>query len=409
MKGRLFICLLWLCFCGSIISGCAAWQNSFWDTPLQRKRTAEARLQQVLLERALQYEQQGEPVKALQTYDAALAVLQANKAELQASLRQRAEEHYLKGRALWEQGKYQQGRHELLLALRLRPDYPEVLALLQPKERFRSWRYVIHRVKEGEYLTAIAKRYYGDQTKFDIIARFNNLEDATTIHAGMKLKIPVIEGVKFLPEKTASSRTAAKRSGGKLSLQKSASSGAKERALSEAAVRQRLPMQTAALAATESEAAAGEIYDPVNSYEEHGISLFEDGRYLAALVEFQKVLNSYPERKKSRQYMGRAHYRLGLALLEKGDYLEARSHFKRALTFDQQCTLCRRYLQKCEATYKSIHYRKGIQYFEAEDLEKAIHEWQLVKQLDPHYKQVQSYLNRAATLLEKIRKLKRDS
>jgi len=48
----------------------------------------------------------------------------------------------------------------------------------------------VHEVKQGEYLKAIAEKYYGDQSKFEIIARVNDLEDATKLYTGMKLIIP---------------------------------------------------------------------------------------------------------------------------------------------------------------------------------------------------------------------------
>ncbi|MFW9882291.1 MAG: hypothetical protein ACFFG0_55220, partial [Candidatus Thorarchaeota archaeon] len=95
--------------------------------------------------------------------------------------------------------------------------------------------------------------YYQDQSKFGIIARFNDLEDATKLYAGMKLKIPEIEGVRFSQYQTEEvGATADKGAPGDSSV------------------------------ASEQEM----DYDPVGIYQEQGVSLLEEGEYLAALHEF---------------------------------------------------------------------------------------------------------------------------
>lgn len=47
-----------------------------------------------------------------------------------------------------------------------------------------------HEVKAGETLGAIAKQYYGDATKYDLIIRANDIKDARKIQIGTKLAIP---------------------------------------------------------------------------------------------------------------------------------------------------------------------------------------------------------------------------
>jgi tetratricopeptide (TPR) repeat protein len=141
-------------------------------------------------------------------------------------------------------------------------------------------------------------------------------------------------------------------------------------------------------------------------YEEQGIILLEEGQYLAALHEFQKVYDTDPAREQIREYMSWAHYRQGEVLFQRAEYLEARRHFEEALSFDEQCTSCKEYLNRTADAYKEAHYLRGIQFFEEEKLKEAIEEWQLVSELDSDYKQVQSYLLRAQNLLEKVQELK---
>ncbi|GEM_PF-1710899 len=49
---------------------------------------------------------------------------------------------------------------------------------------------ITHTVKEGESLTGIAKRYYGSDERFIILAEYNNIPNPKKIEAGLKLTIP---------------------------------------------------------------------------------------------------------------------------------------------------------------------------------------------------------------------------
>jgi tetratricopeptide (TPR) repeat protein len=381
MKYRLGLLLFYIIIPGLTLGGCAA---------LKKGRTVEdspeARLEKILLERALEYERKNQPHKALQSYEAALAVLVDQKEKLEDSLRKNAEKHYRRGLELQDQGKYGKARHEFLTALRLWPDFPEVVELLKPFQPEPHTRYVEHRVKEGEFLATIAQKYYNDPSKFGIIARFNDLEDATKLSAGMKLKIPEIEGVRFSP--AALAQTSISTSGNKAGYKVGAGVVAQE--AEDSAITRDQEMD----------------YDQVAIYQEQGVSLLEEGQYLAALHEFRKVLNTDPTRKQVREYMAWAHYRQGEVLFNHAEYLGARTQFQKALRFDEDWPACKEYVKRSEDAYKEVHYLKGIQYFEEEKLREAIKEWQVVNDMDPDYKQVQNHLLRARKLLEKVQELK---
>ena len=169
----------------------------------------------------------------------------AQKERLEDSLRKNAEKHYRRGLELQDQGKYGKARNEFLTALRLWPDFPEVVELLKPYQAKPHTPYVVHRVEEGEFLATIAQKYYNDPSKFGIIARFNDLEDATKLYAGMKLKIPEIEGVSFSP--VARTQTVISTSDNK----------------EDSAITREQEMG----------------YDQVSIYQEQGISLLYEGQY----------------------------------------------------------------------------------------------------------------------------------
>ena len=363
------------------LGGCAALRKK-----PEVKEPPEVRLEKVLLERALAYEREGQSQKALQLYEAALAVIASKKKGLEESLRQDAEKHYQSGLEYSEKGKYSEARREFLVALRLRPDFPEVVELLKPVPPPPIGHYVVHQVKEGEYLAAIAEKYYGDKNKFEMIARANDLEDATKLHAGMKLIIPETKEVDFSDLKKKQSSEIPTEEGTTYVATIEGDQASKENSLR----------------ASEQEM----DYDPVAIYQEQGVTLLEEGQYLAALHEFQKVLNTDPSRKKVQEYMAWAHYRQGEVFFNQADYLKARDHFYEALTYDKDWTACKEYITRAEDAYKEVHYLRGIEHFEAERLKEAIEQWQLVSKVDPNYKQVQNYLLRAQKLFEKVQELK---
>lgn len=385
MKYKLVLLLFCLTILALSLGGCAALR----EKP-KAKEPPEVRLERVLLERALEYERKGDSQKALQFYEAALTVIVAKKTGLEESLLKDAEKHYQMGLDYHEQGKYSKARHEFLVALRLRPDFPEVLALLKPAPPPPIGHYVVHEVKEGDYLTAIAEKYYGDQSKFEIIARVNELEDATKLYAGMKLIIPETKGVGF--------------------------SDLEEKQFSDLPLQEKSTEETYQEVGLEGSEKSGEDpsltpeqemdYDPVAIYQEQGVTLLEEGQYLAALHEFQKVLNTDPSRKKVQEYMAWAHYRQGEVFFNRAEYLKARDHFYEALSYDEEWPACKEYVKRAEDAYKEVHYLKGIEHFEDERLKEAMAEWRLVSKIDPNYKQVQNYLLRAQKLYEKVQELK---
>ena len=385
MKHKLVPLFLCLTILSISLGGCAALKKK-----PKGKEAPEVRLGRVLLERAIEYEQKGQPQKALQFYEAALAVVVAKKKGLEESLLKDAERHYQRGLEYQEQGKYSKARREFLVALRLRPDFPEVVELLKPALPPPIGGYVVHEVKEGEYLSAIAEKYYGDRSKFEIIARVNDLEDATKLYTGMKLIIPETTGVGFsdLEEKQSLEPQFEGKSTHEtyeeVGLAGSEKSGEDASLLSEQEV----------------------DYDPVAIYQEQGVTLLEEGQYLAALHEFQKVLNTDPSREKIQEYMAWAHYRQGEVFFNQADYLKARDHFYEALSYDEEWPACKEYIKRAEDAYKEVHYLKGIEHFEEERLKEAIAEWRLVSKVDPNYKQVQNYLLRAQKLFEKVQELK---
>lgn len=331
------------------------------------------------------YEVEGDLVAALEQYKLAMTVNPSNKEsvrrakKVKKALRRMAEEHYRAGIKLNNEGKYGHGRQQLLIALRLWPDYPEVVRMLTTRKRVQIKRYVVHRVKPGESVAKLAKIYYGDSQKFPFIAKYNDFIDATQIDVGEKIKIPEIEGMEFLAGKEAIETEAI--SAPDLDLP--------DWAWEEYAMEER-----------------EEPVDQVAIYRNHGIDLFRKREYQLALVEFVKVLNAQPDDSSAMVYSHKSHYRIAVKYFREKDYLRAKNHFEASRRYKLECEKCNLYIKRCEELYKETHYKNGIQYFDRERLSEAIREWELVRLIDPDYKKVNEFIDKAKKLLRKIEELK---
>jgi len=305
---------------------------------------------------------------------------------LEQRLRDLAKAHYKRGVRYQRQGKYGRARQQFLVALRLMPDYGEVVKILTGRKRLRIKGYVLHAIQRGDSLSKIAETYYGDHAKFSIIAEFNNITDVTKIRVGQRIKVPEIEGLKFLVKK-----------------------GQVKTDLQYVHDEEQWDWERSLLESGTPPVAEDSIALQIAFYRHRGEQLFEKGRYVEAAEEFRKVLEREPGDEKALFYVTRAHLLIGKSFLEKDHYLIAREEFKKALRYDAQCAECRRYIKESETLYKEYHYKRGMKYYGEEKLKEAIREWELVKKIDPDYKRLGYLIQKAEKILERLEEIKQSS
>jgi tetratricopeptide (TPR) repeat protein len=340
------------------------------------------------------YEQEREMVAARKQYKLAMTVNPSSQEAMEGysrvkrQINREAKEHYEAGLKFHKEGKYGSARREFLMALRLRPDYPKVVNRLTSRERIKIKRYIVHKIRPGESLSKVAGIYYGDPHKFPIIAKYNNITDATRVHEGQEIKVPEIEGVAFLVgrESVETEET------------RVASSGFWDW---EAVTKETTGVKTP----LEEE----EPEDQISIYRDHGIDLYNKKQYQEALVALNLALNMEPNDKTSLEYAYKSHFENAKALFEHGDYLQASREFEASLKYKNDCEECVAYLKKSEDLYKEVHYKRGIQYFGKQELKEAIEEWELVRVRDPSYKRVDYLINKAETILQNIEKIKKEN
>lgn len=250
-----------------------------------------------------------------------------------------------------------------------------------------------HTARAGDTLAQISQQYYGLKDKADLIAKYNNLKDAAGFKPGRKLLIPQVAGVPFVG--TASVETPKPDVLPKLPLEaREAAPQVQTEPAPEPA--KELPAAVAAPAPV----------DQMAEYRRHGIELYRNKNFPAAITEFKKVLNAAPKDPASLQYISQAHFELGVASFEQKSYLQASENFKAALSYNKNCEKCEDYIRKSEDFYKEHHYNNGLKHFQNEELADAIREWQLVYAMDPNYKDVGKNLQKARTLQERLETIK---
>jgi len=436
---------------GVMIGGCAGIKEKF--TGPQKEE-----LVQTYIRSGQDYENKGDLVPALKQYKLALTVDPKNKeaiekkGRLEKNMRILAEKHYRNGLKLRKKGKYQLARKEFLTTLQLQPDHENALRAIKPRAKIPAKKYIIHTIKPGESLSMVAKIYYGDYKKFPIIAKFNNMSDATRIEVGQKIKVPELDGVPLLTKKQEI-ETGKKyiihtiKPGESLSMVAKTYYGdykkfpiiAKFNNMSDATqitVGQKIKVpaieempflaskheiKTEEVKAPESvlleeeekkdegleEEEPEEPVDEVADYRSLGIEHFNNKEYPAAIVEFNKVLNANPDDKSAREYLYNTHFQYGIVLFKKEDYLAAKKNFETSFSYNKDCEKCQDYIKKSGEIYMETHYNRGLSYYGNQQLPEAVREWELVSAMDPKYKDVEKDIQKAKTLLERLENIKK--
>ncbi len=299
------------------------------------------------------------------------------------------------------------GCAEMMAQIRPKPEPPKPQETVKPEEsRYKvdeatGKDVVVHQVRPGETLSGIAMDYYdtyltdvyyhvpfkqfmtADVTRpykkaviremgkvAEVIARLNGLRNAQ-LKVGSEIVLPRILGLPF----QRPNRESGKAGPPKPSKAASSPPEENEKAASEAAFQALL--------------AQGRRY-------------LEQEEYASAIGPLSRANGLKPDDPRVREYLSQSYAALGEAAFRKKDYLRALNAFESALRYDPSCEACRQKKAESETRYKDLHYKKGIQLFEDEQLVRAIEEWERVRKLDPDYQNVQKNIELARRLLKRL-------
>jgi tetratricopeptide (TPR) repeat protein len=307
--------------------------------------------------------------------------------------------------------------------------------------------FIIHTVKAEDSLSKLAKKYYGDYKKFDLIANFNDIQVSDSLRVGQEIKIPEVEGVPFLATEDDNKMAepthlepapAAQGKPQKETLIEALKDTQVEKqketvvepqkdpllekvettkeAPADANLEEETPADTSLEEETQADASLKEETPadanqkeeyPADAYRKLGIELYNKENYSDAIIELQKVLNTNPDDETAKKYMSLAYFELGYDSFNNADYSQAIKDFERSLQYDSNCKRCDTYIEWSEENYKDLHYRKGVSYFGEEKLAEAINEWELIYKIDPGYRDVEKNIEKARNLMERLDEIKK--
>lgn len=154
-------------------------------------------------------------------------------------------------------------------------------------------------------------------------------------------------------------------------------------------------------------------FNPANTFVKSRIAMVRDaireGRRLDTDRSDFKVKKADKE---DPEVEANNHYIQGKLYLESNAYARAIEEFSSVLKYVPA------YMNTKELLARSVrerdlavdrHLKMGIGYFQKEEMEKAIREWELVLELDPANKDALDYRYRAEMILERLRKIREKS
>ncbi|MBI5344745.1 MAG: tetratricopeptide repeat protein [Deltaproteobacteria bacterium] len=142
-------------------------------------------------------------------------------------------------------------------------------------------------------------------------------------------------------------------------------------------------------------------------------ALYEASRDAGKAEAMKAAINAEGRPKKQEKEtpdaLADAHYSQGKAYLDANDYQGAIDEFNSALKLspgylDTKVFLARAILEKERAV--DNHFKKGIRYFQEEEMEMAVKEWDIVLELDPDNEKAAEYKARAAAIMERLKSIK---
>jgi tetratricopeptide (TPR) repeat protein len=399
-------------------------------------------------------EQDGALIKAHEQYKLAATVDPGNIEARQRSnllalkLSKLADGRYKLGMKYHRQGKYGLARKEFLTALKYQPDHPKASKMLVSRQPKKPPEYWMHTIQKGESLSIIAKRFYGNHQKTDIIKRFNNMGAATRLRPGQIIIIPNILGTKapavpyaanrkntgFVWHTIAPGQSISElaylyygdykqfhviaryndmedatriKVGDRVKVPKVAGlpfNDPVKRAPKAPAQPSQPEISPAPVTVTLP--APGPHMDEIPppesngkgqavAYRDTGIEFYNQGKYQDAIFELNKAVEAAPADELTRTYLAKAYFESGKELFDQDDFNAAREAFESSRQYNPLCEACGEYIEKAKARPALVYRANGIDYLNKHDFSGAIAEFDKYLEEKPDDAEGRSLLSKA--------------
>ncbi len=393
---------------------------------------------QYFREKALTLEDGGELRQALLAWQIA-ATLEEDRQTRQAlsaleqTIANTAELKFKEGLTDYRAGEFAKARQAFLKTIRLVPTHKGARYYL--KTRLHTTDQGAYKVRRGDSYSKIASQNYGDFYAAYLIAYYNDLDPLKPLLAGTTLLLPVLDMKTGRPKPSvtlwitkAQKALNQKRYDTALALvaklKKRTSGNPKVSQISDRAhygigmqylndqkelaalnhlkqVRPSYPGRKKALAQARGHIQKQALAENLKLAEQH----LSNKEYESVINITEEILRQSPANTESKALLNAAHYALGKQLLESGEMVAAADLLGKA---DKTYKDTSQLLSLAKAKIRSeadAHYRKGVNYFINEDLERAVAEWRRALALHPQHPKARQNIENANRLLEKYKAL----
>lgn len=327
-------------------------------------------------ERARELERDGSLRRALNEWkvvraiDPGDAAARAGQARVEGRIEGLVAQRISEGRAALARGSHVEARRRLLMALALDPANRTAVSLLQ--NEVRDVEFIPHTVRAGDTLAALAERYYGDRSRFEVIWEANQLPANPRLAAGTTLKIPEIPGLPFnrpRPEAPAPGPTS--------------------------------------VAPGQPEPGREEGMPEVNPLIAEAREALERSDYAVALGDLDKLLSSDPGNREGADLRKLALYRHGKNQFVQKNYGASYRTLNTLARLQPDYEDVSKLLEQTKGRALDQHYQTGIKLYREEKLPEAIAEWRLVLDLDPQHTNAKRNIDQAERLLKGLEQRKK--
>ena len=303
--------------------------------------------------------------------------------EIKAKLQAKGKETFQSGLAKLEAGDKDAARTLLARSLYLDPDAPNAVPYL--KNDFGAQIEQEYTVNQGDTLRRISEKIYGNPGGELLLTRVNNLSIADTLKPGDTILVPVV------------GKTLAKR--------------LRRLAVAEPApTKKQGADKTAQAPAPEPQAQQPVEEDLMESGAQDtgalmGMAKLQFGRglYATAVSMADEILAQEPGNMAATDIRNESYYALAQKHLSDGATAESmRMLIRLPKGYKDSTALKNKVKAKLDADSEPL-YLAGVKYFLAEELEKAVEQWELTLQVNPYHSKARQDLEKARQLLEAVK------
>ncbi len=304
-------------------------------------------------------------------------------AALTEKIEDQSERLYQIGKDKFDGGNYDEALKAFVQALRINPEHKGALVCVVDKLQYPET--TLFEVKEKTGLKEIARKFYGDSSKSELIAYFNDMEASETAGPGTTLIIPPIPAAKLPPPPASPKRKAASRKTEPPALEID-----------------RNPDEEPVAFEVDRDLENEPPLLNIEQYLQTAVDLLESDRFENAAVIAGIVQEYDPANKKAAFVENEAYLQIAKNFEQYEKYGEAVEAISKVdPDYPQAREFSERLLEKTKNLAED-HYKKGVRYFVNEDLKKAIAEWEAALALDPNHPKARKDLENARSLLEKL-------